>query len=136
MAATKTERMWNREADLKWLADYGPLPSVEELVGPLLQTIWTLHNLGERVDVLEMLSEDDAGSMDHARELADLIHRMIQLSTVTGRSCVVDDGHTPSRVASAIRLFIETISRAAILEHIVDTSEAFRIGNPPRVVAS
>lgn len=68
---TDTAARSKLDEEREWLARLDPLPTAEQIAGPILRGLYLLHQLAERVGALELFV-DDGQMVDDARQLVDL----------------------------------------------------------------
>ena len=78
------------EAQVRLADEMSTLPTVEELAGPLLRTIYALHNLNEVIWSAEFL--DERRAKDEGATLVRLVEDVANLAEAAVNECTPGDG--------------------------------------------
>lgn len=104
------ERERNLDADVEWWSECGPLPAVEQAVGPFVRWLDMLQRLelAERCDAIEALAEFRGMEAD-AEQLRDLCDGLVRVFTAAVWQQVGGAIEHRQHVAHAARFVIESI---------------------------
>jgi hypothetical protein len=98
------------EYDREWLTHYLPLPTVDDVAGPIVRAVLDLHNLVEVGEALPRLVLAEIVDREVVTEWISTVRQVIELVTVMAGRCTAGERERVE-VERAMRLVVETITR-------------------------